>query len=146
MLERMNLLGAVVAIVYYVLVISIFAARLLNRPRWEHGLGFAVLLLGFPLALLLVTAPGLRRPALYYVQVVLLLAYLAVEALLDYVFKVDFRHVRWMIIAYVTLFFAGSGGMLGVAAPAGRPWSITAIVLFLAMAVLAFVQRAITGM
>lgn len=142
----MNLLGAVVAIVYYVLVISILAARLLNRPRWEHGLGFAVLLLGFPLALLLVTAPGLRRPALYCIQVVLLLAYLVVEALLDYIYKVDFRHVRWMTIAYVTLFFAGSGGMLGVAALAGRPWSITAIALFLAMAVLAFVQRAITGM
>ena len=146
MLERMNLLGAVVTIAYYVLVISVFAARLLGRPRWEHGLGFAVLLLGFPLALLLALAPELRRPPLYCVQVGLLLAYLLAEALLDYVFKVDFRHVRWMTVSYVTLFFAASGGMLGVAPLAGRPWGIAAIVLFLAMAALAFVQRAITGM
>lgn len=146
MMGRMNLLGAAIAIGYYVLVISVFVARLLGRPRWEHGLGFIVLLLGFPLALLLATAPRLQRPALYYVQVVLLLLYLVVEALLDYAFKVDFRQVRWMTVSYATLFFAASGGMLGVAPLAGRPWGVTAIVLFLIMAVLAFVQRAITGM
>jgi hypothetical protein len=50
-----------------------------------------------------------------------------------------------MLISFVVLFFAGSGGMLGVAAHAGREWSILAIVLFLIMAVLAFVQRAVTG-
>jgi hypothetical protein len=36
--------------------------------------------------------------------------------------------------------------MLGVAANAGRGWKFTAIILFLIMAALAFVQRAITGM
>ena len=35
---------------------------------------------------------------------------------------------------------------LGVASNAGRGWSISAIILFLIMAVLTFVQRAITGM
>ena len=146
MLEKTNLLGAIVAIAYYVLVILIFAARLAGRPRLEHGLGYALFLLAVPLAYLLAKAPPLQRPALYYVQVVLLLAYLAAEALLDYIFKIDFRQVRWMTIAYVTLFFAASGGMLGVAALAGRTWSVAAVILFLAMAVLAFVQRAVTGM
>jgi len=35
--------------------------------------------------------------------------------------------------------------MLGIAANAGRGWSIAAIVLFLVMAVLTFIQRAVTG-
>ena len=90
------------------------------------------------------TAPPLQRPALYYVQIGCLLAWLLVEALLDYVLKIDFRHVRWMVIGYVMLFFAGAGGMLGVAANAGREWSILAIMLFLVMAVLTFVQRLVT--
>jgi hypothetical protein len=30
------------------------------------------------------------------------------EALLDYILKVDFRNVRWMVISYMTLFFAGT--------------------------------------
>jgi hypothetical protein len=75
-----------------------------------------------------------------------MLAWLVMEALLDYILKLDFRNVRWMLISYVVLFFAGTGGMLGVAADAGRNWSMTAIVLFLLMTVLTFVQRAVTGM
>jgi len=44
------------------------------------------------------------------------------------------------------LFFGGTGGMLGVAGKAGRTWLYSAVVFFLAMAVLAFVQRAKTGL
>ncbi|MBN2399671.1 MAG: hypothetical protein JXI33_04950 [Candidatus Aminicenantes bacterium] len=109
------------AIVYYVLVIIIFITRLAGRPRLEHHPGYALFLLVVPLAYLLAKAPPLQRPALYYVRVFLLLVYLAVEALLDYIFKIDFRHVRWMTIATVSLFFAGSGGMLGVASLAVSP-------------------------
>jgi hypothetical protein len=83
---------------------------------------------------------------LYYIQIACMLAWLVLEALLDYILKVDFRQVRWIVISYVVLFFAGTGGMLGVASNAGRGWSVSAILLFLIMAVLTFVQRAITGM
>ncbi len=75
-----------------------------------------------------------------------MLAWLIVEALLDYILKVDFRNIGWMVIGYVTLFFAGTGGLMGVAANAGRRWTLGAGILFLVMAVLAFVQRAVTGM
>ena len=146
MLEKTNLLGAIVAIGFYVLAILIFVSRLAGKPRIGHFLGYPLFLLAVPLAYLLLQAPSLQRPVLYFIQVGLMLAYLAAEALLDYILKVDFRHVHWMTIAYVMLFFAGSGGMLGVAALAGRSWSLAAIALFLAMAILAFVQRAVTGM
>jgi hypothetical protein len=44
------------------------------------------------------------------------------------------------------IFFGGTGGMLGVASHAGKPWAYSAIGLFLCMAILAFIQRAKTGM
>ncbi len=68
------------------------------------------------------------------------------EFLLDYALKIEFRQTRWMVISYVVLYFAGTGGMLGVAANAGRGWTISAVILFLVTAVLAFVQRSVTGM
>ena len=68
------------------------------------------------------------------------------EFLLDYALKIEFRQTRWMVISYVVLYFAGTGGMLGVASNAGRGWTISAVILFLVTAVLAFVQRAATGM
>lgn len=146
MVEQMNLLGALVAVVFYASAILVFIFRLLGKPQFGHWIGYFELFLAIPLVYLLVAAPQLERPALYYLQIGLMLAWLLVEALLDYILKLDFRKVRWMVISYIVLFFAGTGGMLGVAAYAGLGWTIAAGILFLLMAILAFVQRAITGM
>lgn len=146
MSERANLIGAITAIAFFVSAILVFVFRLLGKPQFGHWIGYFEFLLAIPLVYLLIQAPQLGRPALYYIQIGCMLAWLVVEALLDYILKVDFRQVRWMVISYVVLFFAGTGGLLGVAANAGRSWSIAAIILFLIMAVLTFVQRAATGM
>lgn len=146
MLEKTNLLGAIVTIAFFISAILVFTFRLLGKPEYGKWIGYFEFLLAIPLIYLLLKAPQLQRPALYYIQISLMLAWLVVEALLDHILKIDFRNVRWMVISYVILFFAGSGGMLGMATNAGRGWSMPAIVLFLSMAVLAFVQRAKTGM
>ena len=146
MLEKMNLLGAIVAAAFFVSAILVFIFRLLGRPQYGHWIGYFELFLAIPLIFLLLKAPQLERPALYYIQISCMLAWLIVLALLDYILKIEFREVRWMVISFVVLFFAGSGGMLGIATHAGREWSIAAIILFLIMAVLTFVQRAVTGM
>lgn len=146
MLEKTNLLGAVTAIAFFVSAILVFIFRLLGKPDNGRWIGYFEFLLAIPLIYLLIQAPSLNRPALYYIQIACMLAWLLLEALLDYILKIDFRNVRWMVITYVVLFFAGTGGLLGVASNAGRGWSISAIILFLIMAVLTFVQRAVTGM
>jgi len=147
MLERTNLLGAILADAYYAACILLFISRLVGKPEYGHWVGAVQTLVALPLVgYLLVTAPRLERPVLYYVQIGLMLVFLLVELLVDYVFKIDFRQVRWMVIGYVTLFFAATGGMLGVAAYAGRVWMSSAVILFLVMGVLAFVQRQVTGM
>ena len=144
--EKMNLLGAIVAVAFYVSAILVFIFRLLGKPQYGHWIGYFEFLLAIPMIFLLLKASQLERPALYYIQIGCMLAWLVVEALLDYTLKIDFRNVRWMVISYVVLFFAGTGGLLGVAANAGRGWSIAATILFLIMAILTFVQRAVTGM
>ena len=146
MLEKMNLLGAIVAAAFFVSAILVFIFRLLGKPQYGHWIGYFELFLAIPLIFLLLEAPQLERPALYYIQISCMLAWLTVLALLDYILKIEFREVRWMVISFVVLFFAGSGGLLGIATHAGREWSIAAIILFLIMAVLTFGQRAVTGM
>lgn len=146
MLERMNLLGATVTLIIYFSCILVFISRLVSRPQYGHGLGYVQLVMALPLVYLILKAPQLERPALYYIQIFLMLLFLLVELLLDYILKIDFRQVRWMVISYVTLFFAATGGMLGVVALCGRVWTISGIILFLIMAILTFVQRAVAGM
>ena len=99
----------------------------------------------FPLAYLLIKAPEFNRPILYYVQILVMLLWLIALFLIDYIFKVDFRKTQWMVISYVVFAFAGMGGMIGIAAEAGRSWMVSAIILFFITLVLAFVQRAVTG-
>jgi hypothetical protein len=146
MLEKTDLLGAIVAVAFYVSAILVFIFRLLGKPQYGHWIGYFEFLLAIPMLFLLLKAPQLERPVLYYIQIGCMLAWLVVEALLDYILKVDFRNIRWIVISYVVLFFAGTGGLLGVAANAGRGWSISAVILFLIMALLTSVQRAVTGM
>lgn len=145
-LQKTNQLGGIVAIAIFLLAILIFIVRLLSQPRIGLWIGGMLELTALPLLYLLWMAPQVQRPALYYIQISLMLAFLLVELLLDYVLKIDFRQTRPIVIGYVVLFFAGTGGMIGVAANAGREWSIAAGILFLVMAVLTFVQRAVTGM
>jgi len=143
--EYSNIFGAVTALIIFALVILVFVYRLLGKERTEYWLGFVLLLTGLPLVYLLITGSRYDRPLLYYVQVGLMLCYLVVELILDYILKAEFRKIRWAALAYVMLFFAGTGGMVGVAALAGRSWIISAAALFLTMTVLSFVQHAKTG-
>jgi len=43
-------------------------------------------------------------------------------------------------------FFGATGGMIGAAAQAGKPWAIVTVLTFLVMATLAFIQRSMTGL
>lgn len=146
LLKQTNNLGAILAVVIFSLCILIFIARLLHRPALGLQIGIALQLAVLPLLYLLWTAPQIPRPPLFYVQAGLMLIFLIVELFLDYILKINFRNIQSYVIPYVMLFFAGTGGMIGIAANAGREWSIAAGVLFLVMAVLAFVQRAVTGL
>jgi len=147
MIEQINLLGGIITLAYFSAMIMIFVLRLLGKPDLGTKLGLAQTLVAIPLVgYLLYTAWQLDRPTLYFIQAGLFLAFLLAELLIDFIFKIDFRQVRLMVISYVTFFFAAAGGMIGVAGYAGAGWMIAAVILFLIMAVLAFVQRAVTGM
>jgi hypothetical protein len=116
MRERTNLLGAIVAVTFYVWATLVFVFRLLGKPQYGLWIGYFEFLLAIPMVFLLLKAPRLKRPALYYVQIGCMLPWLVVELLLDYILKIDFRNVKWIVISYVVLFFAGTSRMLGVAA------------------------------
>jgi hypothetical protein len=145
MKEKLDFMGAIVAHIVFISSIITFASRMIFKLKPGHWIGIPILLMAFPLAYLLLRAPEFDRPVLYYIQIGVMLVWLIVLFLVDYVFKYDFRQTQWMVISYVVLYFAGMGGMIGIAAQAGRAWMISAVILFFIAAVLAFVQRAVTG-
>lgn len=144
-METSSWVGAFTSIAFLVSAILVFVFRLLQKPNVEKWLGVFELLLAIPLTWMLINAVAEKRPLLYFIQVSVVLMWLLVELLLDYILKVDFRQTRWMVISYVVLFFAAAGGLVGIAGYAGRVWSLIAIILFFITAFMAFLQRQLTG-
>jgi len=138
--------GAVVALLVYVSSIAVFSARIIFDLPPGHLIGVPFLLTALPLGYLIFKRRSIERPVLYYVQLGLMLASVAVVFLLDYVLAVDWRHSQSIVIPFVTLYFGGLGGMIGVAARAGQKWTIAAVIFFFATAILAFGQRVATGL
>ena len=145
-LQSANRLGAIISLTALGLCILIFVFRLGGLPAIERWLGILFLATAIPFAYLLITANTLQRPVLYYIQLTAILVFIIIELFLDYIFISDFRKVRWMTIMYVIFFFAGTGGLIGIASQAGKSWAMVAVALFLIMTFLAFWQRAKTGM
>ena len=145
-IEKLNLLGAYVAVFILFTSSLIFIFRLTNQQVAEYWTGVAFMLAAIPIVYLIYSSTNFERPSLYCIQLGLMIGFIITELLLDYIFKVDFRHTKWMAISYAMFFFASTGGMIGLASQAGKPWAIISIILFFIMFGLAFFQRAKTGL
>lgn len=145
MQERLNLIGALTAHVIFISSIITFSSRIVFKIGPGHWVGTPLLLMVVPLGYLLLSAARANRSLLYYIQVGLMLLFIIILILVDYVLHFNFRQTQWMVVSFVVFYFAAMGGMIGVASLAGRGWAISSIVLFLIAAVLAFLQRSITG-
>ena len=140
-----NTVGAITANVYMLLIIAVFSARLMRSPQIARWIGLVSALVIVPLIYLFLSGVQANRSGIYFVWLALMLSFALFELIFDQILRSDFRNTRWAVIAYVVFFFAATGGMIGVASQAGMPWSIATSVVFLIMAVLAFIQRKITG-
>lgn len=139
--EEINLLGAVVANINNLILIFLFIARIYKYPRIEYWLGIVFMLSIIPLAIMLIRAFDSKREVLYFIQLILMIGFIIVEFLLDYLFKIDFRHNGSYVIAFVTLFYASLGGMIGIASHAGKQWTIATVITFLLMTAVSLVMH-----
>ncbi|MCP3925232.1 MAG: hypothetical protein GY714_21885, partial [Desulfobacterales bacterium] len=108
-LEKINLLGAYLALFILITSSLIFIFRLLNLGIAEYWTGIAFMITAIPLAYLFYSSTNFERPTLYYIQLGLMLGFIMIELLLDYILEVDFRHTKWMTISYAMFFFASTG-------------------------------------
>jgi len=141
-----NLVGAITANVYMLLIIAVFVSRILGWFEIGRWVGFASSLIIVPLVYLFVVGLGTGRRKIYFVWLALMVLFALFELVVDQILRIDLRSAQWTVVPYVMFFFAATGGMIGVASQAGKAWAITTVIVFLIMAILAFVQRGITGL
>ena len=131
---------------YMLLVIALFSARMAGLLDVADWIGIVSFLVVIPLVYLFVAGLRAHRRLLYFIWLGLMILFALVEMAVDHMAKVEFRDIQWAVVLYVMFFFGATGGMIGVAAEAGRRWAVLTTIVFIAMAALAFVQRAVTGL
>jgi len=141
-----NLVGAITANVYMLLIVAMFTARILGWLETVHWIGIASSLVLIPLSYLFIVGLKTDRRMIYFVWLALMALFALFELVVDQILEIDLRSTQWTVVPYVMFFFAATGGMIGIASQAGKAWSIATTIVFLIMAVLAFVQRGITGL
>ena len=141
-----NLVGAIAANVYMLLIIAVFISRILGWIKVGHWVSFASSLIIVPLFYLFVVGLRTGRRKMYFAWLALMVLFALFELVVDQILRIDLRSAKWTVVPYVMFFFAATGGMIGVASQAGKAWTITSVIIFLIMAIMAFVQRGITSM
>ena len=144
--KKANLVGAITANAYMLLIIAVFTVRIVGQVEAGRWIGIVSSLVLIPLIYLFVVGLKTHRRAIYFAWLTLMSLFALLELIVDDTLQVDFRSVRWAVVPYVMFFFAATGGMIGVAAQAGKRWTRLTCAIFLIMAAMAFVQRGVTGM
>ena len=137
---------AITANIYMVLVIALLIVRILEQPEISRSIGLVSTIVLIPLVYLFVTGLRINRPRIYFIWLGLMILFVIFELIIDHILQLDFRNEQWSAILYVMFFFGATGGMIGVAAQAGKLWVYITSIVFLVMLVLSFIQRAITGL
>ena len=136
-----NKIGAATAITFFCSAILVFTARLTGWLHIYYWAAIAEFCLIIPLVFLVISAPRQNRPITYYIQIELMLAWLVLELILSFILKITLSQLGWAVVGYVILFFAGSIGMTFICFRAGKKWGVAAVILFLIMSTLVFMQQ-----
>lgn len=135
----LDLVFLLAALAFNLLIAGIFIADKLGRNNVIRVLGLSWLALALPLGGVWVGYLVTGRAAWILVCLGLVLIYMAVEWLLDYVWKIPFRqklaqHIPYIILEYIALFC-----LIGIAFSIDRRWGWAVSVTFwIAMASLIF--------
>lgn len=139
--ESINLLGSVITNINNILLIFLFLARIYKYPKVEYWLGVVFLLSIVPLTYMLIKAVESKKTMIYFVQLSLMIGFIVVEFLLDYLLKLDFRQNQNYVIPFLILFYASLGGMIGIASHSGKQWTVITVITFLLMTIISLIMH-----
>ena len=119
----------VIANLTNLLLAIMFLFRARGRPKVGSVFGWVAVVLGIPLlAAVVLNALG-GRPWWTLVLPGMLILYDAVEFVLDYILKFDFRHSRWLG-PYLGLYYLALMGMIGYTFAVGKPFGFVTLTTY----------------
>lgn len=132
-LEPFDLVFVITAVLFNWCIVGVFVAQKKEQPKLVRLFGSLMLTLAVPLVVVFVNYLIVGRPLWIMIYFGFIFLYIAVEWLLDYVLKIEFRkklitHLPYIILEYIALF-----GFIGVAFAINRTWGYIVSISFWAV-------------
>lgn len=103
-----------IAILLNVLISIIFIARYRGPEELEHKIGYIVIACAIPLALILVNYILIGAEIWIIIYVVIIIGFLIVETILDYILKLAFRTNLKIVVPFVIFYYIAFWGLLAI--------------------------------
>ena len=136
--QTANSLAVLCANFFNLIIVGIMLSRPRKWAKLEHYLGLANIALILPFGFVIVLHASNRESFWLIFLPCLMILFLAIELVLDYVLRIEFRQTR-LLGPYLLLFYAAQWGMIGFGFMVGRvPGILTLLTYFLSLGATAY--------
>jgi hypothetical protein len=132
-LDWFDLAFVITAVFFNWCIVGVFIAQKKGRTKLVRRFGSTMLLLVIPLAVVFVNYVVEKRPLWIMIYFGFIFLYILVEWLLDYVFKIDFRHRLITHVPYIILEYAALFGFIGISFAIDKTWGAIVSISFWAV-------------
>jgi hypothetical protein len=127
--QKLDLVVVIIANLLNLVLSLIFLNRVFGRAAWEHWLGYGTLIMIFPLTIIALANLAASRNWGFWILPLIMVLFLAVEFILDYWLKFDFRHTAWLG-PYLLLYYLALFAMIGYAFLAGKLYGYITLITY----------------
>ncbi len=114
LLKLNDIVFIVSAIIFNISVSGVYLASKFKNGDLLQTFGAIVVLLSIPFTISLVGYLKKKAEKKIIISLVIILLYLALEIVLDYILKIQFRDILALHIFYIIVFYAAAFSMIGV--------------------------------
>lgn len=137
-LQKLDLTVVVIANLINLVLSVLFLNRAHGRPEWEQALGYGTIVMILPLTTIAIMNLASRRAWAFWLLPLIMVVYLVLEFLLDYVLKLNFRQTA-LLGPYLLTFYLGQFALIGYSFLVGKPHGfVTLVTYFLCLGATAY--------
>lgn len=118
------------SIIFNMAVSGVYLASKFNNQVLLQYFGAIVVLLSIPFTISLIGYIKEKAKKRIIISHIIILSYLLLEVMLDYVLKIPFREILALHVLYIIVFYAATFSMIGVARIISRKMGLLVLVTF----------------
>lgn len=118
------------SIIFNIAVSGVYLTSKFNNQVLLQYFGAIVVLLSIPFTISLIGYIKEKAKKRIIISHIIILSYLLLEVMLDYVLKIPFREILALHVLYIIVFYAATFSMIGVARIISRKMGLLVLVTF----------------